>query len=548
MSGRKKFRFISLASSLALAGVVAAALTGPARSQQPGAASAVQQILLPRLQQGTTLEKYLESLRNEFFQVDADVDGQITQRDVDLHALMEGIHARNNALTMTMRYDLDGDGFVTEDEIRRGMTYELRSQFGVLAFNRSNKPLLPQNDGLSKQIDATVRNIMGLDTDKDGKVSMAEGAKLGAAGRHGGQSARARQFLSLEGASDGALTLAEYQAAAEVVFRQVDLDKDGAITQQELMDYRTRAERVGCEMPAASEKARVVLLSSYETEALSSVTLGSQDNVLHAGRIVVEPGSEPLYIVVATYGPTIWQLSGATDRVERLVMTSSRTGPNSADVNQGTLVGATGIAKERVSFFSKSNCLTYFNETPTSASLQTVAAVRNGTGKSPETVSAKYSVSGFKVPSGAVETLREKNGNGGGLVIEKTQGTLKIIGNASNVIVQSGPSRAKDELYRFSPGGVIEIDPKTVVAAQPAANYQVLPQQAGLVQLLASGVLKQNSIGEYIVREKTRFPAGLYGAHSATFLVMRGTPYPEGDPGHSCVVMEESGEKKGSCR
>ncbi len=196
MSGRKKFRSISLASSLALSGVAAAALTGPAWSQQPSAASAVQQILMPRLHPGATLEKYLEQLRNEFFQVDADVDGQITQRDVDLHALMEGIQVRTNGLMTTMRYDLDGDGFVTEDEIRRGMTYEMRSQFGLLAYNKSAKPLLAPNDGLSKQIDNLVRNIMALDADKDGKVSMAEGAKFGAPGRNGGQSARTRQFLA----------------------------------------------------------------------------------------------------------------------------------------------------------------------------------------------------------------------------------------------------------------------------------------------------------------------------------------------------------------
>ena len=104
-------------------------------------------------------------------------------------------------------------------------------------------------------------------------------------------------------------------------------------------------------------------------------------------------------------------------------------------------------------------------------------------------------------------------------------------------------------MYRFSPGGVTEIDPKTVVGSVPAASYEVLPQQAGLVQLLASGDLKQNSVGEYIVRQKIRFPAGLYGAHSVTFLVMKGTPYPDGDPGHSCVIVEESGEKKGAgCR
>jgi len=39
----------------------------------------------------------------------------------------------------------------------------------------------------------------------------------------------------------------------------------------------------------------------YQTEALSSVTLGSQDAVVHAGRVVVEPGPEPLYIVISTY-------------------------------------------------------------------------------------------------------------------------------------------------------------------------------------------------------------------------------------------------------
>ena len=151
------------------------------------------------------------------------------------------------------------------------------------------------------------------------------------------------------------------------------------------------------------------------------------------------------------------------------------------------------------------------------------------------------------MPSGAIESVREQKK--GPLIIEKTQGTLTVIGDASNVIVQAGPSRAKDEMYRFSPGGVVDIDAKAVVGSAPASRYEVLPQQAGLVQLLASGTLKQNSLGEYIVRDKIRFPAGLYGAHSVTFLVMKGAPYPDGDPGHSCVIVEESGEKKGSaCR
>jgi Ca2+-binding EF-hand superfamily protein len=543
-------RTADVRSILTLAGSIALMAVNPAWSQQGRATPSTQQFLLQRIPPGTVLNQYADLLRNDFLLVDADSDGQITQRDAELHTVMEGIQVRTNAVNMVMRYDLDGDGFVTEDEIRRGMKYNLRVQFGVAAFNKINTPQLPRGDA-TKQIDDMVRTILALDADNDGKIGMAEAAKFGVPTNRGrgasGLAERVRQLLTIDGASKGTLTLAEYLAAGEALFRQIDTDKDGVVSQQELSDYHTRAERAGCEMPAASEKARVVVLSSYETEALSSVTLGSQDNVVHAGRVVVEPGSEPLYVVIASYSPTIWQFSGAVERIERLVMTSSRTSPNGGDVNQRSLVGATGIAQEKVSFLGKSNCLTYFHETPSSASLQTIAAIRIGAGKPPETVAAKYSVTSFNVPSGTTESVREQRKTP--MIIEKTQGTLKVIGDASNVIVRAGPSQAKDEMYRFSPGGVVEIDPKAVVGSVPATSYEVLPQQAGLVQLLASGTLKQNSAGEYIVREKIRFPAGLYGAHSVTFLVMKGAPYPDGDPGHSCVIVEESGEKKGSaCR
>jgi hypothetical protein len=63
-----------------------------------------------------------------------------------------------------------------------------------------------------------------------------------------------------------------------------------------------------------------------------------------------------------------------------------------------------------------------------------------------------------------------------------------------------------------------------------------------LSQLLKSGVLTRNGQGEYLINKKMRFPAGLTGAHSAKFLLLRGVPKPEGQPGHSRVVSEETGE------
>jgi Ca2+-binding EF-hand superfamily protein len=537
---------------LVLAGLMTLTTAGPVLSQRairamPGQPTAAQ-LFLQQLPPGQTLERYQSALRNDFANVDADADGEITQRDVDLHILMEGVAARRTAIMTVFGYDLDGDGYVTEDEVRRSMAYNLRAQ--TAAANKVDGVQPANADAIARQIDNVVRTIVALDTDKDGRVSLAEGVKYGLAGAErraiSGQAARARQLLTIDGVANGVLTLAAYQAAGEALFRQVDADKDGAVSQQELTDHATRAERAGCEMPAASDKARVVLLSSYQTEALSSVALGSQDSVVHAGRVVIEPGDEPLYVVIASYSATIWQFSGAVERVERLVMSSTVSGPNGVNASQPPLVGATGLAPDKVSFLNKANCLTYFPEHPSSSSLLTVAAVRTATGKAPQTVAARYSVAVFNLPSGTIESVREQKR--APLIIEKTQGTLKLIGDASNVIVQTGPSRAKDELYRFSPGGVIEIDPKSVVSNVPAARYEVLPQQAGLVQLLASGALQQNGLGEFIVSEKIRFPAGLNGAHSVTFLVLSKVPYPDGDPGHSCVIVADTGEKKGGCR
>ena len=168
-------------STLLLAGSMALMAASPAWPQQP--AQTVQQLMLQRLPVGTPLERYLDSMRADFFIVDADRDGEITQRDVELHTVMEGVEARTQAIQMVLRYDLDGDGFVTEDEIRRSMNYSMRAQLGLAANNKLNNQQLPMADAFTKQIDLMVRSIMALDADKDGKVSLAEGANFGAGNR-----------------------------------------------------------------------------------------------------------------------------------------------------------------------------------------------------------------------------------------------------------------------------------------------------------------------------------------------------------------------------
>ena len=94
----------------------------------------------------------------------------------------------------------------------------------------------------------------------------------------------------------------------------------------------------------------------------------------------------------------------------------------------------------------------------------------------------------------------------------------------------------------LTPGGLIEIDAKSVVASTTAEPYAIRPQEAGLVQLMQSGALTQNQRGEFLIHRQIRFPVALDGRHAAKFLLMRGVPMPEGDPGGSLIVSEETGE------
>ena len=53
----------------------------------------------------------------------------------------------------------------------------------------------------------------------------------------------------------------------------------------------------------------------------------------------------------------------------------------------------------------------------------------------------------------------------------------------------------------------MRIDAAAVVGGQPVTNYEILPQQAGLVQLLIDGALVRNDRGDFVVARKPAFPA-----------------------------------------
>jgi Ca2+-binding EF-hand superfamily protein len=523
-------------------------MPGAVRAQAPEPPN---QILMSRLVGGETLDRFLQNMRRDFANMDADHNGVVDASDVELHNVVSAATLRMGVVMRTFMFDLDGDGAVTADEVRRKLRYDMRMQNNQ-GFGRQTQ---------AERIEQQVRAIMAADADHDGRITWNEAYEHAkkqpqyAQLERFGPAHSARQMIALAPAGKTSITLAELEAAATAFFRSVDTDGNGTISLEEHEAMRRQANKAAseaarlrvptdlkarCEMPKASAAAKVVLLSAYETQALSNVALGTQDDVTGVGDVTVEPGEGPLYIVIVTYRPTIWRFSGAVERVERAVLISNRyiSALAKSDVKQAS--GAIGLPAERVSFQPRHNCLNQFAEVPSTASAQASGLVLAAAGKGVDVAAASYAVTGFSVPSGKIERVGEDRSTI--VTIQKRGVTLEIEGGGDRTIRVLGANNLERELHRFNPGGVINVDAKQVVASAPAEPYEVLPQQAGLLQLMKSGALTRNRSGEYLINQKIRIPAGLAGAHSVKFLLRRGVPEPVGDAGHSKIISEETGQ------
>lgn len=74
-------------------------------------------------------------------------------------------------------------------------------------------------------------------------------------------------------------------------------------------------------------------------------------------------------------------------------------------------------------------------------------------------------------------------------------------------------------------------DMQAWIAARDAIEPALPPVAGQLAPNRSQGTVHNG----YVVLKPMRIPAGLYGAHSATFFVPKGVPRPTGDPGHSAI-------------
>jgi Ca2+-binding EF-hand superfamily protein len=203
----------------------------------PGQQVSATDYLLSRLNPNMTREAYLNRMRSEFRMADADANGEISEADGVLLAQIAAASFRTMYFVQLFQADLDGDGVVTEDELRRWLTYGHHSTGAQPAAGKT----------VEQTIEDQIRQIMVADYDHDGRITFAEALRYANSLPNMGElrQVAVRQLLALAPPRKPTLSLADLEAAAEKLFQAVDANGDGVVSADELRAYRADHSRNG---------------------------------------------------------------------------------------------------------------------------------------------------------------------------------------------------------------------------------------------------------------------------------------------------------------
>src|SRR5205823_10784421 len=113
-------------------------------------------------------------------------------------------------------------------------------------------------------------------------------------------------------------------------------------------------------------------------------------------------------------------------------------------------------------------CFAFLDDPCSVEGVRARAAVERATGRPPQFFVAGEAVGTVRLPSGAVSKIERSNPDG-------------------PVPAGFDPTIYRQEFLTYYPGGVVTIQPESVVSAAKAVRYDVLPGGAGLAQLVGSG-------------------------------------------------------------
>jgi Ca2+-binding EF-hand superfamily protein len=498
-----------------------------------------------RLRAGQPVPATFDEIKPQLVQTifaprDYDGNGVINAADLEMRRSIEKTQRRAQFIQSKLQFDLNGDGLVTRAEL----AIALRPQAVALAGSTNSEATI------AAHLETLITQELKLNWRRDGILTLDQIVAGFEANWQAETLAPSHldlfhaQIMSLDRDNEGQVTAAKFAMEMLAIFTTLDKNGDGAVSSEELAPVSTSLGlpphrpttpvpptpllpsvsappgRPACNVPKAPAGGKLAFVGIYEGRGLSTVKIGRDETQTTAVTdVVIADGAEPLFVVLTSYEPTIWRFSGAVSRVSNVVVSAAGT---------RSRAGIIGISRDRVHITTQPDCVPKFYE-PHKSAVQ-IKSIADAVARSPDVVAGIYGATTLQLPAGTWDVGGEMPGAMRG---------------------PDFPPAAKVwlQLRRFRPAGVIEIDPATVIAASEVHRYTVLPQQAGLAQLVASGAMTFLGDGKgmmaYRINRATQFPAGLYGAHSVGFVVGKDVPMPQGTHGHSCIVWEETGDIEG---
>lgn len=506
--------------------------------------------LLSSMRNGATVEAAKKKIQRRFKLTDIDGNG-VSESDYELKEKMGAAVSRARRISRFLEKDLDGDGAVSRKELRlyHGVSARkpIRSR-GVQIF--------PTEEQIEQKLSTLVSQDMAADKDENSTVTIAEisaWADARVKSRRRGKLDRAIPLL-LDKDGDGIVSQPEFTRAVDRFLKTYDRDGDEKFSSDEYKaavrkasEYRNavyaeqrarqkknylRKTAIACAFPKPPAEAKILLLGTRNGQALSTVGLGNSDASVSVSDIWIEPGDQPLFLLLASYGAMIWRFTGDTDRITHVVASSFVV-----DGLKSPRAGIVGVSKARVYIAPNKECLPYLIKAGKRPQSHRAAKLfASSAGRNVDTVLARGAVNSVSLPAG---------------LFEKDAIYTDAINTPENA---KGAAWWRRSLRRY-PGGVVEVDAKAVVSRSTAENYEVLPGYAGLAQLIDKGALrfldekfpdiprqplmhrqKRYPLKRFLILKKIRYPAGLDS--TVRFVLAPGVEKPVGSPGYSKLIPQ----------
>lgn len=471
-------------------------------------------VLLNRLQNARYEDQYVAEILSVIYQNTSD-EISLTVADIERADQRETIRMRRQQIGNLIQYDLNFDGEINKQEIEEGFQLQRAGQ---------GYELNPE------RISAQVKTLMKHDLDGDGKITYTEMAAIKNDMQRTRQTQRSGQlndYMAFDENKNGSLSIEELRKAARKAFATIDADGNSIVSSEEraAVSRPLQAQR---EMRAFDKCAFKDLqmpadLAVYGAGAYAGKRLGKQiDDSGHDAtsmKIVVNETKRPVALVLGAYEPTVWNIKFTKGTKIHAVMLSG--------YHQQVITGLPKDTPLLVSTFQNReknpDCgYVYFSEDQV---------------KKLNPLSRKL----FNKPADMFYPARD------GVAVIGTE-----VYNVADLIDMPEEPVAftqKDEVLSGKMGLQAAIDKGLIRQANPSDNEAWLdalekekkkipdfdvPPVAGKT---VRDYLPRISISPdaYVVLKDFVYPSGLYGGHSAIFIIPKGVKRPSGDPGHSSV-------------